>query len=366
VTLIEREGTSLNQSPVWTPSGDALFFISNSGGSRDIYQVRLSPSGTPAAPPLRLTTGLDVHTISLSSDGRRLAYSTIALRQNIWSLPVPDDGPVSSDGASPVTRGSQMTEGMDISADGEWIVFDSNRAGNQDIYKMRLDGGDPIPLTKDPADDFDPRWSPSGEEVVFYSARSDNLRDVYVMSADGGSVRRLTDQGGSWPDWSPDGQQIAFSSPRSGDRVNIYVSSRQGETQGETSRRMTGEGGYGPKWSPDGTRLAFNEFGAVPTDWFVSVVSLQSGEVERLVHLNASGHVAWSEDGRTIYYKAQESAGASSMWSVPASGGEPEALVHFDDPARPSMRREFAYHEERFYFTLTEYESDIWMMELTE
>ena len=60
VTLIEGEGTSLNQSPVWTPSGDALFFVSNSGGSRDIYQVRLSPSGAPAAAPLRLTTGLGV------------------------------------------------------------------------------------------------------------------------------------------------------------------------------------------------------------------------------------------------------------------------------------------------------------------
>ena len=50
VTLIEREGTSLNQSPVWTPRGDALLFISNSGGSRDIYQVRLSPRARPPLP----------------------------------------------------------------------------------------------------------------------------------------------------------------------------------------------------------------------------------------------------------------------------------------------------------------------------
>ena len=367
VTLIEGEGTSLNQSPVWTPSGDALFFVSNSGGSRDIYQVRLSPSGAPAAAPLRLTTGLGVHTISLSSDGRRLAYSTIASRQNVWSLPMPDDEPISSDGASPVTRGSQMIEGMDISSDGEWIIFDSNRAGNQDIYKMRLDGGEPVALTSDPADDFQPMWSPDGEEVVFYSLRSGNRREVYVMSADGGSVRPLTDQGGIFPDWSPDGQEIVFFSPRAGISADIYVSSRLGEIHGEAPRRLTTEGGLLPKWSPDDTRIAFWEPVSPGTD-FVSVVSLQSGEVERLVRLGNidSVHVAWSEDGRTIYYKAQQSDGAESLWSAPASGGEPQELVHFDDPARPSMRREFTHDGERFYFTLTEHESDIWMMELIQ
>lgn len=367
VTLIEREGTSLNQSPVWTPSGDALFFISNSGGSRDIYRVRLSSSGAAAAPPLRLTTGLGVHTISLSSDGRRLAYSTIASRQNVWSLPRPDAVAVSSDGASPVTRGSQMIEAMDISSDGEWIVFDSDRAGNQDIYKMRLDGGEPIQLTSDSADDFHPKWSPGGEEVVFYSLRSDKRRELFKMSADGGSLHRLTNRGGLFADWSPDGQELAFFSGRAGERGDIYVISREGEIEGEAPRRMTTEGGIGSQWSPDGTRIAFSGFGAGPGDEFVSVVSLQSGEIERLVDLgNVEANVAWSEDGTTIYYKVQRPSGASSIWSVPASGGEPQALVHFDDPTRPSMRREFAYHGERFYFTLTEHESDIWMMELTE
>jgi len=156
-------------------------------------------------------------------------------------------------------------------------------------------------------------------------------------------------------------------SRRAGVPLDIYVISREGEIEGEAPRRLTTEGGFMPKWSPDGTRIAFLEPGALLTDSFVSVLSLQSGEVERLVHLGnvGVGYVAWSEDGRTIYYKDQQSDGAESLWSVPASGGEPQALVHFDDPERPSTRREFAHDGERFYFTLTEHESDIWMMELT-
>ena len=57
---------------------------------------------------------------------------------------------------------------------------------------------------------------------------------------------------------------------------------------------------------------------------------------------------------------------AEAASSVPASGGEPKLLVTFDDPSRPSVRYEFATDGERFFFTLAEYESDVWVMELTE
>lgn len=45
-------------------------------------------------------------------------------------------------------------------------------------------------------------------------------------------------------------------------------------------------------------------------------------------------------------------------------GGEPELLVHFEDPERPSIRSEWASDGKRFYFTLTEHEGDVWVMEL--
>jgi hypothetical protein len=49
---------------------------------------------------------------------------------------------------------------------------------------------------------------------------------------------------------------------------------------------------------------------------------------------------------------------------VRAGGGEPRLLVDLDDPAHGSVRSEFAAGAERFYFTATEYESDISLIEL--
>jgi hypothetical protein len=55
----------------------------------------------------------------------------------------------------------------------------------------------------------------------------------------------------------------------------------------------------------------------------------------------------------------------ASFWSVPLSGGEPKLLVKFDDPLIQSTREEFAFDGDRFYFTLAEYESDIWVGDLS-
>ena len=83
---------------------------------------------------------------------------------------------------------------------------------------MALDGSNPRRLTKYPADDFDPSWSPDGRHIAFYSYRDGNW-EIYVMGSDGSNPRRLTNhRSRAWPSrawspsWSPDGEHIAFVS----------------------------------------------------------------------------------------------------------------------------------------------------------
>jgi Tol biopolymer transport system component len=72
----------------------------------------------------------------------------------------------------------------------------------------------------------------------------------------------------------------------------------------------------------------------------------------------------WGPDGRTLYYKAFDSEGRSSIWALPAKGGGPRLLIHFDDPLRQSTRPEFATDGRRLFFTLSEREADIWELML--
>lgn len=211
------EDDYLDSSPQWTPDGRHIYFVSDRGGTRDIYRLGVSPSGAPMGDPVRLTMGLQAHTFNLSADGKLLAYSILTRRQNIWSVPISASGTISVREAEPVTIGNQDIEGIAVSYDGEWLAFDSNRSGNLEIYKMPIVGGDDIKLTTHPAADFVTAWSPDGSELLKYSLRSGN-RDVYTLSSDGGSVRQLTDHPAEERsgNWSADGKFISVSSPQRG------------------------------------------------------------------------------------------------------------------------------------------------------
>ncbi len=300
--------------PVWTSDGKSLLFVSDRGGGRDIYRVRIDPARGAVGEPERLTTGLNVFTVALSADGRILSYSVITSRQNLWSLPIPVGGPVSVSAARPVTTGNQAIEGVDISSDGKWLVFDSTRSGNQDIFKMRVEGGEPIQLTTDPNMDCCPSWSPDGTEVAFHTFRTGN-RDIFVISSEGGAPRQLTNDPAQerYPNWSPDGTQIVFQSLR-GDSESIYVASKdRGEPAGETPKRLAV--GNQARWSPDGRLIAF------ATDSGVAVIPPEGGEPRVLSEFGL--RPKWSRDGQTIFFRVRA-----------------------------------------FYFTMTEYESDVWVMEL--
>ena len=47
-----------------------------------------------------------------------------------------------------------------FSADGQWIVFESWKNNNTDIYRMATNGSNLTQLTTDPAVDFTPAWRP--------------------------------------------------------------------------------------------------------------------------------------------------------------------------------------------------------------
>jgi dipeptidyl aminopeptidase/acylaminoacyl peptidase len=68
-------------------------------------------------------------------------------------------------------------------------------------------------LTASEMDSEAPLWSPQGDRLLLLSRRSgDELKQLYLLPADGGEARRLTQLKGGvrQAEWSPDGRHIAF------------------------------------------------------------------------------------------------------------------------------------------------------------
>lgn len=194
--------------------------------------------------------------------------------------------------------------GLAPSPDGEQMAFwgcpgslanDCMPGEDLDVWSVNWDGSRLRNLTVDSTDDDShPDWSPDGTMIVFDSSRS-GKSEIYVMRADGSSVRQLTDseEDNQEPKWSPNGDWVAYHC-RQGFQTRICVISPDGQPAGQPIPGTT------PEWSPAGSlgqaRLAFLCFDEGHSD--ICLTRPDGSNTVRLTGSLSDEHsAAWSPDG---------------------------------------------------------------------
>jgi eukaryotic-like serine/threonine-protein kinase len=363
--------TSHNTSPAWLPGKSSLMFVSNRDGGRDLYQVTLTRAGRPTGDVVRLSTGLNPSTVSVSANGRRLAYATFSRTANIWSIPISSEGSVSSSTAKPVTTGSQEIEGFDVSSDERWLVFDSNRSGTQQIYRMPLPSGNVEQLTSGDAPSLAPAVSPDGRDVAYHTFIN-GIRQIFVMPVEGGTPVQVTT--GSThsriANWSPDGRALTFTKDALSPAQGTGVVSRDGQGHWGSPRTLI-KGGASGVWSPDGRGVLTAV--QVDRDRTSLVIEPAAGGAPRMLippqerFFSAGLNWGFSADSRLVYYTAEEpETKRGGIWRVPATGGPRRLVVSFDGAAASGLSRStLRVGKSSFYFSIGDPQSDVWMTELS-
>jgi Tol biopolymer transport system component len=346
---------------VWSPDGRWIYFVSDRAGPSDIYRI---PAEGGRQAPERLTVGLGAQSLSLSADGRHLAYNVYRTVGNIWSVPF-GPRPMSLRSATQVTRGNQSVENIAVSADGKLVYYDSDLSGTSQLYRVPAGGGEQERLTTDNYQDFAPAPSPDGRTLAFHSTRTGS-RDVFLMSLDDGSLTQLTRTPDPevLPRWSPDGQMLAWGFL--GITGGIRLAKREpGSGFGRPIERLSW--GISPNFSPDGRWIAFGDAPVGTRRLFVMPVD--SGAPRSPVDSGGAPppdvtFPKFSGDGREILWLGTDAAGKPGIWAVPwPAGGRPELVLRFDDPVRQPYRPYWALGRDRLFVLLQESESDVWVVE---
>jgi len=223
-----------------------------------------------------------------------------------------------------------------LSPDGKTVVF----SWKGDIWSAPSRGGEARQLTRHPARDLEPRFSPDGKQIAFTSDRHGS-QQVYAMPAEGGVPERLTfhTAGYALHEWYPDGEALLVS----GSRDHFWRDSRRffrvSRSERAPERLLFDAHVRAGSLSPDGKRLLFTREGG---SWWrkgyrgsrasqIWLYDLQAKEFTKLLdHESGCRSPLWKPNGKGFYYVGAQS-GSFNLWEHDLKSGKQRQLTHFED-----------------------------------
>ncbi len=297
--------------------------------------------------PLDMTEGSWI-SLDVSPDGETIVFDYLG---DLFTIPI------GGGEATQLTSGMAFDAQPRYSPDGSRIVYTSDADGGQNIWVMDRDGSNPAPVSKGAANRAEsPDWMPDGRYVVAAMGhfRIGELPKLKLFHVDGGSGAGLISEPANLktlgPAVSPDGRYIWYSR-RTGDwQYNAQLPQYQLEVYDvETGERYPRSSRYGsalrPTLSPDGRWLAFGtrhdeHTGLVLRDldtgaerWLAYPV--QHDDQESRATLDVLPGMSFTPDSRHLV-----ASYGGGLWKLPVAGGAAEKIpfrVRFDLTLGPKV-----------------------------
>jgi Tol biopolymer transport system component len=339
---VQREIESIAvqlRSFAWAPSGRALYFEGASRGVTNVWRIAIDPGSLRwIAGPERLTTGAGQNRdLSLSADGRRLAFTIQNEQTRLWSLPFDPQRGVLTGASSPLTVQGVDASSPDVTRDGSRLAYRIVRGTRHELWSRSLaDGRDHLLLSSEGASLVDPHWSPDGATIAyrrrgFTSESGGDAQAIALLSLDRQEEKLLTTPGveATAQDWSPDGRTIlgrCAADVRALSRLCLFdvADAPRAERSMREVAADPGANVWQGRFSPDGRWIVFNTI--KPTAAEVStihVVAATGGAWTKISEVDSFDDKArWSPDGRTIYFVSNRN-GSLNVWGRrvdPATG----------------------------------------------
>jgi Tol biopolymer transport system component len=257
----------------WTPGGQSI--LMESWGPEDIYQLGFI-SVSDGSYRLLKTVGIEPAAgVSLSPDGRYVAYST-------WQDEGADVWIIAAEGGNETRAVVHAAPDIVVgwSPDNRYVLFERFEENSRSLWSQQVENGRPVGGPRQIHTGLGAsrivRVTSSG--ALFFTGQYQSGR-VYTADLDLSSGRLITPAvevvgGQRFPDWSPDGRFLSYANK---ERISFAIWSPE---TGE-KRTIKSEFFNRPLWSPDGRSLVFDGFR--PAGQGIFELNRNTGEVETLL-----------------------------------------------------------------------------------
>lgn len=298
----------------WLPQRTGLIMSAGKKpeGYRQLWRVSY-----PALQFTEITAGLSSFAdLSLTSNGDKVVASQSTRAFDLWV------------GATRESENlKKITAVMDKfcwTPDGR-LVYSLNTIGNVDLWVMRPDGQEQRQLTLNSATNDAPIVTPDDRYIVFISNRTGAFQ-VWRMQIDGSDPVPLTSGGGkNFPAVSPEGKWVLYNTTDDWQLWRVSI-------DGGESTRLSDSYALFPSVSPDGKMIAC--LGRNDSKAVLRILPFAGGPPLKTFDLaapNFSGNrIQWTPDGKALIY-GTELDGLTSVFRQPLSGGGPTVVMKFED-----------------------------------
>lgn len=180
--------------PTWNPgTGELVFVRYVAGASREDSDILIASPDLDEVRPLLTQTG-NQDSPDVSPDGRLLVYDsaqtvamhrgTVQVVRHLWVMDL------NTGLARPLAPGDSQDKEPDVSPDGRWVAFASDRNGEGfEIWVVGLDGRGLRQVTGGNGSKTWPAWSPDGETIL-YTRAHEGRTELWITAVDGSEAER--------------------------------------------------------------------------------------------------------------------------------------------------------------------------------
>jgi TolB protein len=233
-----------NYYPVFSPQGGSIVYASNqNGGYFDLFLFDFDGSRL-----IRLTENIgNAFSPSFSPDGQTILFANRAAEgpTSLWKVDIAGKKP------ELFYSGPNTIVSADWSPDGNTIAFAMavDRPDAYEIFLMNADGSDVKQLTNGlPGIGGSLDWSPDGKYLLIY-AGPEGDKNIFRIDVEAQTAAQLTDSGNNAASsYSPDGEWIAFNSLRNNDQADLFIMRADGSSMRQVTENP--EPDWQPQWEP--------------------------------------------------------------------------------------------------------------------